>query len=91
MTDDIASDKFIPRLIIAHRRRTGERRYSSTPTKSRHWMEVTFQIHVQAALSPGEEPRLRNGQEGWVGPRFGLDAVEKIKISRLYWHSPIPS
>jgi hypothetical protein len=33
----------------------------------RHWMEVSVQLHVLAALLPGKPTRVPNGQEaGWA-------------------------
>jgi hypothetical protein len=37
-------------------------------------MEMNGQLHGQATLSPGKGPPVG----GWVGPKTGLDAVEKI-------------
>jgi hypothetical protein len=41
-------------------------------------MEVSGQLHAQAALSPGKESLITIG--GWVDPRDGLGAVVKRKI-----------
>jgi hypothetical protein len=41
-------------------------------------MEVSSQLHAPAALSQGKEPRFPL-EINWVGPRTGLDAVEKRK------------
>jgi hypothetical protein len=46
----------------------GDWRYSST-----------IQLHAPAALPPGKKPSVPI-EIGWVGPRFGLDAVEKRKM-----------
>lgn len=46
-------------------------------------MEIADQVHVPAALAPGE----RHSTEctgGWEGPRAGLDEGGK---SRPYWNS----
>jgi hypothetical protein len=36
-------------------------------------MEENGQLHVSVALQPGKAPK------GWLGPRVGLDVVEKRK------------
>jgi hypothetical protein len=51
-------------------------------------MEVSFKIEAPATLSPREEPRVGNGQEGWVGSIVGLDAVEKRKILSCWDTNP---
>jgi len=43
-------------------------------------MEANGQIHIPTALPPGKEPPSTHRIGGWVGPRAGLDAVEKIKF-----------
>ena len=43
-------------------------------------MEVSGQLQALAALSPGRTPGT-HGLEGWVGPKGGLDDLEKKKIS----------
>jgi hypothetical protein len=43
-------------------------------------MEVSGQLHVPAALPPGEKAPGTHWIGGWVGPSVGLDAVEKRKI-----------
>jgi hypothetical protein len=43
-------------------------------------MDVSGQLHVPKALSPGKEPAGTHSTGGRVGPRVGLDAVEKTKI-----------
>jgi hypothetical protein len=45
-----------------------------------YFMKVSGQLHVPAALSPVKEPPVPKEIEGWVGPRAGLRAVEKIEI-----------
>jgi hypothetical protein len=44
-----------------------------------HWFEVSGQIHATAALPPGKEPPGTRWIGSWVGPRSGLDDVEKRK------------
>jgi hypothetical protein len=44
-------------------------------------MEVSRQLRVPVALSPGEKPSEPIG--GWVGLRAGLEAMEKRKILPL--------
>jgi hypothetical protein len=43
-------------------------------------MEVSGQLHAPAALLPGERSLSIRWIEGWVGPRAGLDDVEKRKF-----------
>jgi hypothetical protein len=42
-------------------------------------MEVSGQIHALAALPPGKRGPDTHWTGGWVGPRAGLDNVEKMK------------
>jgi hypothetical protein len=42
-------------------------------------MDVSGKLHAPVALPPGKGPGTCS-VEGWVGPRFGLDAVVKSKI-----------
>jgi len=44
-------------------------------------MEVSGQLHAPVALPPGKEPPVTHWIGGCVGPRAGLDAVVKKKIS----------
>ena len=46
-------------------------------------MEIIGQLHRLADLPPRKHP-VANLMEGRVGPRIGLDALEKRKIPRLY-------
>jgi hypothetical protein len=46
-------------------------------------MEVSDQLHTPAALPPGKSPRW-----GWVGPRAGLNAAEKEKLSSATIRTP---
>jgi hypothetical protein len=41
------------------------------------------QLHASAALPPGKEPLDTHWIGGWVGPRTGLDDVERRKILSL--------
>jgi hypothetical protein len=43
-------------------------------------MEVIGQLHAPAALPSGKELPVTYCIGGWVGPRAGLDAVEKREI-----------
>jgi hypothetical protein len=43
-------------------------------------MEVSGQLHARAVLPPGERAPNTHWLGGWVGPRAGLDVVEKTKI-----------
>jgi hypothetical protein len=44
-------------------------------------MEVSGQFQAPAALLPGPRDPGTQRIGGWVGPRGGLDAIEKRKIS----------
>jgi hypothetical protein len=44
-------------------------------------MDVNGQFHEVAALIPGESAPLPAEEEGWMGTRPGLDAMEKRKVS----------
>jgi hypothetical protein len=46
-------------------------------------MEVSGQLHAPAALPPGERAPGTPCIGGWVGPRAGLDDMEKRKIFPL--------
>jgi hypothetical protein len=46
-------------------------------------MEVSGQLHAPAALPPGETAPGTQWIGGWVGPRAGLDDVEKRKFLTL--------
>jgi hypothetical protein len=43
-------------------------------------MEVSSQLHYPSALYPWEKILDEHSIEDWVGPRCGLEAVEKRKI-----------
>jgi hypothetical protein len=44
-------------------------------------MQVSCQLHAQAALPPGKEPSFVTiWIGGWVDPRAGVEAMEKIKV-----------
>jgi hypothetical protein len=45
-------------------------------------MEESGQLHAQAALTPGERAPDTHCIGDWVGPRVGLDAVEKRNLAR---------
>jgi len=49
-------------------------------------MKMSGQLHAPAALTPGMELPVSNGQGGLVGLRASLDAVAKRKIPSL----PLP-
>jgi hypothetical protein len=55
------------------------------PTHSlpRHYMGVSGQHHAPAALTPGEKTPGTHCAGGWVGPRAGLDAEARGKISAV--------
>jgi hypothetical protein len=46
-----------------------------------HKLELTGQFHAPATLSLGKEVPI--GEEEWVGPRAGLDDMEKLKFLTL--------
>jgi hypothetical protein len=52
-------------------------------------MEVSGQIHAPAALLPGKKIPLPFSR--WVGPRAGLGAMEKGKLTCLYQESNLDS
>jgi hypothetical protein len=54
-------------------------------------MEVRGHLHASAAYIPGEIAPGTHSIGGWVGPRAGLDAVEKRKILPLEGVEPRPS
>ena len=54
-------------------------------------MEVCSQLYVPAALTQGRNPG-NDWIDGWVGPRAGLDVLEKRKVLYSYQDSnPGPS
>jgi hypothetical protein len=44
---------------------------------------MSGQLHAQAALPPGKEPPGTHWIGGWVGPRAGMDDLEKRKFLTL--------
>jgi hypothetical protein len=44
---------------------------------SRHWLEVSGQLHAPASITSGEEALGAHWIGGWVDPRAGLDYMEK--------------
>jgi hypothetical protein len=44
---------------------------------------MSGQLHAPAALSPRKDPPCTHWKEGWVGPRTGLDDMEKGKFLNL--------
>jgi hypothetical protein len=48
-------------------------------------MEVSGQLYITATLHPRKEPPGTHCRGGWVGPRYGLDAVKQRKISWSWW------
>jgi hypothetical protein len=46
-------------------------------------MEVSGQLHIPAALTPGKEPPSTRWIGGGANPRVGLDDVEKRKFLTL--------
>jgi hypothetical protein len=57
--------------------------YRSTFFLPRHKLQGTGQLHVPAALPPGERAPGAHWLGGSVGPRAGMDAVEKRKFLTL--------
>jgi hypothetical protein len=51
-------------------------------------MEVSDQLHPLAAFIPRERAPSTHWIGGWVGPRVGLDAVEKRKILHCWESTP---
>jgi hypothetical protein len=68
-----------PHTWNTRKRRMVERIYRSTFSWSRHWW-VSSPGRFTCGGVPGT-----HWVEGWVGPRTGLDAVEKRTISPLPW------
>jgi hypothetical protein len=58
----------------------GEWMYRSTISWPRHELEVSGQFHGPTALPPEKEPPV---PIGWMGPRAGLEQVEKRKFLTL--------
>jgi hypothetical protein len=57
--------------------------YRPTFSWPRHWLEVSGQIDAPASLllpPPREKALGTHWIGGWVGPRAGLDKVEKLKF-----------
>jgi hypothetical protein len=50
-------------------------------------MEVSSQLHAQAALPPRKRAPGTHWIGGWVGPRAGLEAVVKRKIPSTHRES----
>jgi hypothetical protein len=51
-------------------------------------MEVSGKLHALAALPPRERALGTHWIGGWVGPRVGLDAVEKRQILHNWESNP---
>jgi hypothetical protein len=51
--------------------------YRSMYSSPRHWMKVSGQFHAPAALPPEERAPSTHWIGNWVGPRAGLDDVER--------------
>jgi hypothetical protein len=54
-------------------------------------MELSGQLHTPATLPAGVMVPGTHWIGGWVGPRGGLDAVEKRKLLKLSGFEPRPS
>jgi hypothetical protein len=61
----------------------GEWIYRSTFSWPRHWLELSGQLRAPTALPPGGKAPGTHWIGGWVGPRDGLDDVEKRKFLTL--------
>ena len=53
---------------------------------TRRYMEVSGQHHAPAALTSGKYPGTQ-WPGGRVGPKIGLDVLEKRQLPFLYWDS----
>jgi hypothetical protein len=52
-------------------------------SSTRHLLELSGQLHAPAAFTRGETASGTHWIGGWVGPRTGLDDVEKRKFLTL--------
>jgi hypothetical protein len=57
--------------------------YRSTFSRPWYYLEVSGTLHAAAALPPGVCAPGTHWIEGWVGPRAGLDDVERRKFLTL--------
>jgi hypothetical protein len=57
----------------------GEWIYRFTFSLPQYWLEESGQLQALAALTWGKSPQY-HWIGGWVGPRAGLDSVEKRKF-----------
>jgi hypothetical protein len=74
--------KAVPLLAIQALRGGG---CIATHSRPRHWMGVSGQLHVPAALFPLERTPGTHCTGGWVGVRAGLDTEATVKILCLCW------
>jgi hypothetical protein len=79
----IPSIRDIKLKLSLSRRRMADWIYRSTSSRPRQQLEVSGQLHVPAALLPGERAPGTHSIGDWVGSRAGLDDVEKRRFLTL--------
>jgi hypothetical protein len=61
----------------------GEWMYRSTLSWTRHYFEVSGQLHAPPVIPPRKEPPTPYWVGGWIGPSAGLDDLKKRKFLTL--------